>query len=129
MEKREQKEVIEKICADNPSATIFGSIGTISYDLKDIDHPKKHLVKGAMGHVMSIAFGYAKAKPDEEVICIIGDGSYLMKAGSAATLLHHDLPNLTVYVLNNQCYKSCGGQGTNFDALFPFVPFEVIPVC
>lgn len=123
-----QADYIQKLCSDNQSSVVIGSIGTISYDLKEIDHPKKILVKGAMGHALGIGFGYALGSPTEDVIVLIGDGSYLMKAGSASTILKHGLPNLRIVVLNNRKYKSCGGQSTNFESIRQLVPFEIVDV-
>lgn len=124
-----QRTFIEQICRDNPEAVIVGSIGTISYDLNEIDHKEKVLVKGAMGHAIGIGFGYALGAIDKKkVIVLIGDGSYLMMAGSASTVLANRLPNLRVIVLHNGEYRSCGGQTTNFEALREYVPFEVINV-
>lgn len=122
-----QREFLETLCEENPDAIIVGSIGTISYDLKEIDHPKKVLVKGAMGHAMAIGLGMALGS-NERVIVVIGDGSYLMKAGSAATILAQKPKNLRVIVLNNNSYRSCGGQGTDFESLRPHVPFETVDV-
>lgn len=121
-----QREFLEKLCKENKDAAIIGSIGTISYDLKDIPHPNKILVKGAMGHAMAVGFGYALAKPQTKVYVIIGDGSYLMKMGSISTVLANKLTNLEVIVINNNSYKSCGGQETNFEAIRHLCPFTVI---
>jgi thiamine pyrophosphate-dependent acetolactate synthase large subunit-like protein len=108
-----QKSYISKLCNDNPDAVIIGSIGTISYDLKEIEHPHKILVKGAMGSVLGIGLGYA-LNSKKEVIVVIGDGSFLMKMGSWATLLKYKPENLHIIVIDNECYASCGGQATNF---------------
>lgn len=123
----EQKKFIKQICDENPNAVIVGSIGTISYDLKELNPPKKILVKGAMGHAMSIGLGYALGNPKEDVVVIIGDGSYLMCMGHISTILRHRTKNLSVYVLDNGCYKSCGGQTNNFHAVrdLNLVPFPI----
>ena len=111
-----QTEYISILCKNNPDAVIIGSIGTISYDLKDIPHENKILIKGAMGAVLGCALGYAM-NTDKQVIAVIGDGAFLMKMGSLSTILKHKLPNLRVIIINNNAYKSCGGQGTNFSAI------------
>lgn len=122
-----QKEFLLSLCESNPDAVIVGSIGTISYDLKEISHPNKILVTGAMGHAMAIGLGYALSTT-KEVIVVIGDGSFLMKMGSMSTILKHSPRNLRVIILNNNSYKSCGGQKTNFKYIEEFVPFEVYEV-
>lgn len=120
-----QKEFLLNLCENNKDAVIVSSLGTIAYDLSTIEHPNKILVKGAMGCVMGIGLGYALSS-DKKVIVVIGDGSYLMKAGSAATIKKHNLPNLEVIILNNNCYNSCGGQYTNFKHVKP--EFKTIEV-
>lgn len=108
-----QKKIIEDICENNKEAIIVGSIGTISYDLKEIEHGNKILIKGAMGAAVSCGLGIA-LNTAKQVIVIIGDGSFLMKFGCISTVIKHSLNNLKIYILNNNCYKSCGKQQTNF---------------
>ena len=124
-----QKEIIEIICKNNKEAIIVGSIGTISYDLKEIEHKNKILIKGAMGAAIGCGFGIA-LNTDKQVVVIIGDGSILMKLGCISTVVKHNLDNLMVYILNNNSYKSCGGQETNFKYIEDFINdlphFEVI---
>lgn len=98
----------------NKDAVIIGSLGTISYDLTNIEHPNKILIRGAMGSVLGIALGYA-LNTDKKVICIIGDGSFIMKMGFLATYMKYKPKNLEIHIMNNGCFKSCGTQQTNFD--------------
>jgi phosphonopyruvate decarboxylase len=110
-----------------PDAVIIGSLGNISSDLKDIPHQNKILVKGAMGCVMGIGLGYAM-NTKKKVFVVIGDGAYLMKAGSAASILHYKPKNLSIVILNNGQYASCGGQETCFGAIKNLVPFPVYEI-
>jgi len=111
----------------NKEAIIVGSLGTISYDLKEISHKHKIIIKGAMGCVMGVGLGIA-LNTDKKVIVLIGDGSFLMKMGSMATILRYKLKNLKVIILNNNSYKSCGGQETNFKYIKKYVPFKIINI-
>lgn len=122
-----QKEFLTNLCRENKDAVIIGSIGTISYDLKEIEHNRKILVKGAMGAVMGIGLGYA-LNVKRDVIVVIGDGSYLMKMGCTATILRYAPKNLKIIILNNGHFKSCGKQETNFEYVKDLVPFEVVDV-
>lgn len=117
-----QKEYLSNLLEKNRDATIVGSLGTISYDLKEIDHPNKILVKGAMGHAMAIGLGYSLGS-DSPVIVVIGDGSFLMKMGTAATVIRYG-SNLRVIIIDNEKYESCGGQQTN--SRFINFPFETV---
>jgi phosphonopyruvate decarboxylase len=37
-----------------------------------------------MGHASSIAMGLALSKPSKQIICLDGDGAFLMHMGAAA---------------------------------------------
>jgi phosphonopyruvate decarboxylase len=99
----------------NKDAIIIGSLGTISSDLPDENRIIK--VKGAMGCVMGIAFGYAM-NTDKKVICIVGEGAFLMHLGSIATINKYKPKNLKIIILNNGKYNSCGGQKNNASSIF-----------
>lgn len=126
-----QKNYILTLCENNKDAIIIGSIGTISYDLKEIDHPNKILVKGAMGSVMGIGLGYALAQPKKKVIVIVGDGAFLMKMGTMATIEHYKPLNLKIIIMDNGRFASCGEQKTNFSSISGMINslyYEVVKV-
>ena len=108
-----QKDFLLRLCKRNKNAIIVGSIGTISYDLNEIEHPNKVLIRGAMGAALGCGLGMALAT-DKTVIVVIGDGSLLMKMGSISTILAYYPANFRVYVMYNGTYASCGGQKNNF---------------
>jgi thiamine pyrophosphate-dependent acetolactate synthase large subunit-like protein len=113
---------------NNKKAIIIGSLGTISKDLPDEKRVIK--VKGNMGGVLGVGLGYALGIK-KKVIVLIGDGSYLMKLGSMATILAHKPKNLEIIVLDNGQYASTGGHKTNFKYIrkylkFPRVKYESI---
>jgi len=118
-----QRKFLLKLLADNPDAIIVGSLGTISYDLAEIPHAHKFLIKGAMGAAVGCGLGMAMGT-DKQVIVVIGDGSFLMKMGSMSTVLRYNLPNLRVIIINNDSYASTGGQPTNFKTIKNLIPFE-----
>ena len=119
-----QKEYLTRLCEDNKDAVIIGSLGTISYDLKDIEHPNKILIKGAMGAAIGAGLGYAM-NSDKEVIVVVGDGSFLMKMGMISTVQRLHPTNLRIIIINNDCYLSCGKQPTFFFAVKQMLPYEV----
>jgi acetolactate synthase-1/2/3 large subunit len=55
---------------------------------------------GTMGFGFPAAIGAAIAKPDENIVCIAGDGSFQMGIHELATCKDYDL-NLKIIVLNN----------------------------
>ncbi len=122
-----QKDFLIDLCLKNKEAVIIGSIGTISYDLKDILHSHKILLKGAMGAALGVGLGYALSAPSKKVIVVIGDGAFLMCMGAMATILKYSPINLRIIIMNNNAYASCGGQMTAFRSVENFLPwlFEI----
>ncbi len=55
---------------------------------------------GTMGFGMPAAIGAALANPDKKVVCISGDGSFLMNIQELATLAEHQL-DVAVVIMNN----------------------------
>jgi len=70
------------------------------------------LTVGSMGHASSIAAGIALGRPEKKVICIDGDGAFLMHMGAAAIIGQASLDNFIHIVLNNGAHDSVGGQPT-----------------
>jgi len=110
-----QKKFLSQLLEKNKRATIVGSLGTISKDLEELNNGQNCILpaKGAMGCVMGMGLGIALSVKNK-VIVVIGDGAFLMKAGSVATILRYKPKNLEIIILNNNKYASCGGQETNF---------------
>lgn len=114
-----QKEYLSDLLKRNKRAIIIGSLGSISKDLSEIPHKNKVLIKGAMGHAMGCGLGMAMSQK-KKVIVVTGEGSFLMKMGSIATIGKHKPKNLKIIILNNGKYQSCGGQENNFDYVQDF---------
>jgi len=55
---------------------------------------------GTMGFGVPAAIGAALANPGSKVVCISGDGSFLMNIQELATLAEHNL-NVTIVIMNN----------------------------
>lgn len=75
-------------------------------------HSKDFLTVGSMGHCSSIALGIALSRPEQEVVCIDGDGSLLMHLGSITALVDLKPKNLKYILINNNVHESVGGQRT-----------------
>jgi acetolactate synthase-1/2/3 large subunit len=58
---------------------------------------------GAMGYGIPAAIAAKAVHPERPVVCIAGDGDFLMSAQELATAAHHSLPIL-VLVVNNNMY-------------------------
>ncbi len=68
------------------------------------------LFSGAMGKASSIGLGLALARPDKKIIVLDGEGSLPMNLGTLATITEISPPNLVHIVLNNNVYRTSGGQ-------------------
>ncbi|NOQ55617.1 MAG: phosphonopyruvate decarboxylase [Nanohaloarchaea archaeon] len=107
---------------------VVSSTGKISRELFEYreelgqDHSRDFLTVGSMGHSSQIALGIALSKPERDVYCIEGDGSYIMHMG-ASTIVGSTAPkNLKHIVLNNGAHDSVGGQPTaGFDINIPAI--------
>jgi len=75
-------------------------------------HEKDFLVVGSMGHTSSIALGINLALKNRKVICIDGDGSFIMHMGSIAIIASHSKKNFKYIIINNGSHESVGAQPT-----------------
>ena len=55
---------------------------------------------GTMGFGLPAAIGAKVARPDDQVVCLAGDGSLVMVCQELATAAHHDIP-VKVFLMNN----------------------------
>ena len=68
------------------------------------DHPRRHLTSGglgAMGFGLPAAIGAQLESPEACVVCVSGDGSFLMNVQELATVARYRLP-IKVVLLDNQ---------------------------
>ena len=80
------------------------------------DRALNFYMRGSMGAGVPIAFGLARARPNDRVICVEGDGSVLMNLGGLATIGSYKPENLTIVILDNGAYQITGGQPTHTSA-------------
>ncbi|MDX1754566.1 MAG: acetolactate synthase 2 catalytic subunit [Marinobacter sp.] len=69
------------------------------------DHPRHHLTSGGLGTMgfgLPAAIGAQFACPDQAVINVSGDGSFMMNAQELATVRRYRLP-VKLIILDNQC--------------------------
>jgi acetolactate synthase-1/2/3 large subunit len=70
--------------------------------------PRTHITSGSfssMGFALPAAIGAKLAKPDVPVVCIIGDGDFMMCVQELATCVMYNIP-VVFLVLNNSGYIS-----------------------
>ncbi len=103
----------------NSKDKIVSSTGYISRELYNSINKLKLKIKpfyvvGGMGHASIISLGYS-LKNKRRLICIDGDGSFLMHLGSAVSIGKYSGENFKYILLNNKVHESVGGQSTNIE--------------
>jgi len=97
---------------------IISTTGMISRELYEIRIKKNEkttndfLTVGSMGHASQIALGIS-LNSKKRIICIDGDGAFLMHMGGASTIGNLRLKNFIHIILNNASHDSVGGQPTS----------------
>ena len=121
MSREEALEILLKQIPTN--AVIISTTGKTSREIFEIrenngePHFKDFLTVGSMGHCSSIALGIALAQPKRKVVCIDGDGAFLMHMGSLAAIGKTQPNNFYHILMNNFVHESVGGQKTAIDAI------------
>ena len=106
------------------STIVMGAAGTMPGELHKIwDAPTGgyHMEYGfsCMGYEIAGALGIKMARPEADVICMLGDGSYMMANSELATAVMMGVPFTVVLTDNrgfgciNRLQKSTGGAGFN----------------
>ena len=107
----ERRSVVASLLSGRKDAIVVGGLGASTYDIAAAgDHDRNFYLWGAMGGAIMIGLGAALAQPDVPVVVITGDGEALMGLGSFATVGLQKPRNLSIVVLDNECYGETGGQ-------------------
>ncbi len=114
--KREEaiKSITDILGNKNKYISTTGMISRELYEIRKKEkesHALDFLTVGSMGHASQIALGYAM-RAKKKVVCLDGDGAFLMHMGGVATIGDIGLSNFTHILLNNQVHESVGGQRT-----------------
>ena len=107
----ERRDFVRRLLADRGDLLVVCGLGSPTYDAAAAgDHPLNLYLWGAMGGAAMIGLGLALAQPKLPVLVITGDGEMLMGMGSLATIGLQKPRNLSIVVLDNECYGETGGQ-------------------
>ena len=110
----DRRSVVASLLAERKDAIVVGGLGASTYDIAAAgDHDRNLYLWGAMGGAVMIGLGLALAQPKLPVVVITGDGEMLMGIGSLATVGLQKPGNLTIVVLDNECYGETGGQASH----------------
>ena len=83
----------------------------------------------AIGTALATAFGVKLGRPDARVVCVTGDGSFMMEQQELATARYHNIP-VMVLILRNNAYggmkrdqmKTYGGRVIGTELFIPDLP-------
>ncbi len=122
--------------ATGPEAVAMCAAGTMPGALKLLWQPSQggyHMEYGysCMGYEVAGAMGLKLARPDREVICFVGDGSYMMMNSELATAVMRRVP-FTVVLTDNRGYGCInrlqqGTGGAPFNNMYVDSRIEVQP--
>ena len=78
-----------------------------TYDFLDIYEPRTFLAAtslGAMSYALPAAIGAKLAKPDYEVVAVVGDGDFMMTIQDLETIERENIP-VKIIVVNDNAYR------------------------
>jgi thiamine pyrophosphate-dependent acetolactate synthase large subunit-like protein len=107
----DRREVVKTLLANRRDVIAIGGLGASTNDITAAgDHARNFYLWGGMGGAAMMGLGLALARPKLPVLVITGDGEMLMGIGSLATIGLQKPANLSIIVLDNECYGETGGQ-------------------
>ncbi len=107
----DRRDVVKTLLANRKDAIAIGGLGASTNDITATgDHARNFYLWGGMGGAAMMGLGLALAQPKLPVVVITGDGEMLMGMGSLATIGLQKPANLSIIVLDNECYGDTGGQ-------------------
>ena len=126
--------------ADKFKYSIVSTTGVSSRELfeyradNNLGHSKDFLTVGGMGHASQIALGIGMFAKDKNILCLDGDGAYLMHTGANAEIGVRSIKKFKHIVINNKCHDSVGGQPTragkiDLNKIASSFGYKVYPTC
>ncbi len=122
--------------ATNENTTVLCAAGTMPGALKLLWQPSQggyHMEYGysCMGYEIAGALGLKLAQPEREIVCFVGDGSYMMANSELATAVMRRVP-FTIILTDNKGYGCInrlqqGTGGEQFNNLYKNCNIEAQP--
>jgi phosphonopyruvate decarboxylase len=96
------------------SAIVVATTGKTAREAYEEQPPgqreRTFLTIGGMGHASSIALGLHEAVPNQDVICLDGDGAVQMHMGALAMIGYQRPSRFLHFIIDNGVHESVGGQ-------------------
>ncbi len=102
-------------------AVDIGEHGVLATHYLKIDHPNRFrtmLGLGSMGSGIGVAIGWKQADRSRQVICVCGDGGFMMHAGEILSCVEHGIG--VIFVVANDGRWNMVNRG--FDSVYGFAP-------
>ncbi|MGY5876538.1 MAG: thiamine pyrophosphate-dependent enzyme, partial [Candidatus Thorarchaeota archaeon] len=96
---------------------VVSSNGNISRQVYHYLPQPQIYLRGSMGLPVAVGLGVAIARPEKQILTIVGDGNLLMGLGSLATTSYVQPKNLKILILDNGAYATTGHQRTTSGSL------------
>jgi acetolactate synthase I/II/III large subunit len=102
-------EVMGALARTFPASAVItndaGNFAIFAHRYWRFTHPRTQAgpTSGAMGYGVPAAVGAQLARPDSDVVALVGDGGFLMTGQELETAVRHDLP-ITVVAFRNGLY-------------------------
>lgn len=109
------RHIIRRLDHDSCIISPLGYITRDLFSLTDELRERCFYCMGSMGSVVPLALGVSLARPSGHIFAIEGDGSLLMNLGGLVTLRRYGRGKITLFVFDNRCYESTGGQPSQPD--------------
>lgn len=106
-----RRRLVADVLTWRGDALVVAGLGSPAWDVFAAgDVPENFYLWGAMGLAVPVGLGLALTQLERRVLVVTGDGEMMMGVGSLA-LVGAALPaNLSILVLDNECFGETGGQ-------------------
>lgn len=106
-------EIVQELASVLPGDEIIvSSNGNISRQVYHYLPQPQIYLRGSMGLPVPVGLGLALARPEKQILTIVGDGNLLMGLGSIATTSFIRPSNLKILIIDNNAYATTGHQTT-----------------
>lgn len=109
------KLVVDHLQTDDMVVSTTGKLSRELFEYREAKqqgHGNDFLTVGSMGHSSSIALGIALERPERRIICMDGDGAFIMHTGALGIVASMHPKNYYHILFNNNAHESVGGQPT-----------------
>ncbi len=96
----------------NEDDLVITSLGGLMDEWHNLRPTGANLSLHILGVISPISLGLAVALPHRRVVCLETDGSLLLNLGALCTIGNEKPRNLSIFVMDNECYECIGGYPT-----------------